>query len=150
MVKRRPLPVMLQELVHLHPMGLTDDWADKMAGKDFLARNAKSTFEHYLQVGFVPASGFFAHSKHTVSWHGRVDCHPHAWRNFLLPVIPAFVELVLCSNRCDDMPFRLSSFPFITNFLSQCTCLHENKHSSELCNCKTNAFHVHPCTEGAL
>ena len=35
----------------MHPMGLTDDWADKMAGQDFLARNAKSTFEHYLQVG---------------------------------------------------------------------------------------------------
>ncbi|KAK9838766.1 hypothetical protein WJX74_002928 [Apatococcus lobatus] len=46
----KPSPRRRKELEHLHPMGLTDDWADKMAGQDFLARNAKSTFEHYLQV----------------------------------------------------------------------------------------------------
>ncbi len=37
-------------------MGLTDDWADKMAGQEFLARNAKSTFEHYLQVMIIQRS----------------------------------------------------------------------------------------------
>ena len=40
-------------------MGLTDDWADKMSGQEFLARNAKSTFEHYLQVSLShhPSAG---------------------------------------------------------------------------------------------
>ena len=54
----------MQELVHLHPLGLTDDWADKMSGQFFLARNAKSTFEHYLQVNslFIVSLAFSRHS----------------------------------------------------------------------------------------
>lgn len=39
-----------QVLEKLHPLGLRDDWADKMAGKSFSARNALTTFEHYMQV----------------------------------------------------------------------------------------------------
>lgn len=41
----------LQVLQQLHPLGLNDDWADKLAGQEFIARNALTTFEHYMQVG---------------------------------------------------------------------------------------------------
>ena len=41
----------IQVLEQLHPLGLKEDWADKLASQDFIARNAYTTFEHYLQVG---------------------------------------------------------------------------------------------------
>lgn len=37
-------------LAKLHPAGLSDDWADKLAGQDFFSRATKATFEHYMQV----------------------------------------------------------------------------------------------------
>ena len=46
----KPSPRRRAELEKLHPAGLTDDWADKLAGKDFYSHNLKATFEHYLQV----------------------------------------------------------------------------------------------------
>ena len=39
-----------QVLQQLHPLGLRDDWADKLAAQEFVARNALTTFEHYLQA----------------------------------------------------------------------------------------------------
>lgn len=39
-----------QALAKLHPAGLSDDWADKLAGQEFFSRAAKATFEHYMQV----------------------------------------------------------------------------------------------------
>ena len=46
----KPSPRRRAELEKLHPAGLTDDWADKLAGKEFYSHNLKATFEHYLQV----------------------------------------------------------------------------------------------------
>ena len=42
--------VSVQSLAKLHPAGLSNDWADKLAGQDFFSRAAKATFEHYMQV----------------------------------------------------------------------------------------------------
>ena len=39
-----------QALARLHPAGLADDWADKLAGRGFFSRAQKATFEHYMQV----------------------------------------------------------------------------------------------------
>ena len=39
-----------QALARLHPAGLGDDWADKLAGQGFFSRAQKATFEHYMQV----------------------------------------------------------------------------------------------------
>lgn len=46
----KPSPRRRKVLEQLHPLGLKDDWADKLAGQDFTARNALTTFEHYLQI----------------------------------------------------------------------------------------------------
>jgi hypothetical protein len=40
-----------QALARLHPLGLTDDWADKLAGESFTSPNQRVTHEHYSQVG---------------------------------------------------------------------------------------------------
>ena len=43
----------------MHPLGLTDDWADKLAGEAFSDDSAGITYEHYMQVQYrttcVPA-----------------------------------------------------------------------------------------------
>lgn len=44
------LPVPVQALELYHPMGLTEDWADKMQGQNFYSKNQRATFEHYMQV----------------------------------------------------------------------------------------------------
>lgn len=41
----------VQALARLHPAGLGDDWADKLATQGFFSRAQKATFEHYMQVG---------------------------------------------------------------------------------------------------
>jgi len=46
----KPSPRRRAELQKLHPAGLTDDWADKLAGSAFYSHNQKATFEHYLQA----------------------------------------------------------------------------------------------------
>jgi hypothetical protein len=43
--------VFWQALARLHPLGLTDDWADKLAGESFTSPNQRVTHEHYSQVG---------------------------------------------------------------------------------------------------
>ena len=45
----------VQALARLHPAGLADDWADKLAGQGFFSRAQKATFEHYMQVCAAPA-----------------------------------------------------------------------------------------------
>ena len=47
--KKRNMTV-AQALEQYHPMGLTEDWADKMAGQAFNSKNQRTTFEHYMQV----------------------------------------------------------------------------------------------------
>lgn len=34
----------------LHPLGLTDDWADKLRGSIYMSSSGRATFEHYMQV----------------------------------------------------------------------------------------------------
>ena len=43
--------ILAQALARLHPAGLGDDWADKLATQGFFSRAQKATFEHYMQVG---------------------------------------------------------------------------------------------------
>ena len=40
----------MQALELYHPMGLTEDLADKMQGANFYSKNQRTTFEHYMQV----------------------------------------------------------------------------------------------------
>ena len=44
------MTVPVQALELYHPMGLTEDWADKMQGQNFYSKNQRTTFEHYMQV----------------------------------------------------------------------------------------------------
>lgn len=37
-------------LQHMHPLGLTDDWADKLKGQAFTDDSNGITYEHYMQV----------------------------------------------------------------------------------------------------
>jgi hypothetical protein len=37
-------------LQHMHPLGLTDDWADKLRGQVFIDESNGITYEHYMQV----------------------------------------------------------------------------------------------------
>ncbi len=37
-------------LAHMHPLGLTDDWADKLKGQAFSDDGNGITYEHYMQV----------------------------------------------------------------------------------------------------
>jgi thiol-disulfide isomerase/thioredoxin len=46
----KPSPRRRKALETYHPLGLTDDWSDKLSGEDFYAINQKTTFEHYMQV----------------------------------------------------------------------------------------------------
>lgn len=34
----------------MHPLGLTDDWSDKLKGRSFTHESNGITYEHYLQV----------------------------------------------------------------------------------------------------
>ena len=45
----------VQTLQVMHPLGLTDDWADKLANERFFSPNAQATFEHYMQVCPAPS-----------------------------------------------------------------------------------------------
>lgn len=46
----KPSPRRRAALARLHPLGLTDDWADKLAGQPFTSANQRVTHEHYSQV----------------------------------------------------------------------------------------------------
>lgn len=46
----KPSPRRRKALEQYHPMGLTEDWADKMANQAFNSKNQRTTFEHYMQV----------------------------------------------------------------------------------------------------
>ena len=45
-----PSPRRRKALASLHPLGLSDDWADSMKGQEFISTAIGSTTEHYLQV----------------------------------------------------------------------------------------------------
>lgn len=46
----KPTPRKQKALAQYHPLGLTQDWADKLKGKAFASPSAGSTYEHYMQV----------------------------------------------------------------------------------------------------
>jgi len=88
-----PSPRRRRALAALHPMGLNDDWADKLHGKAFVTPYIGSTFEHYMQVvltSIVPRSGaaarFDAH-EYTVQSH-VYDATDHAAAKFTYRMSP--------------------------------------------------------------
>lgn len=58
----KPTPRRQRALEALHPLGLTDDWADKLRGTSYVSTTGRATFEHYMQVqmagGWVGGDGF--------------------------------------------------------------------------------------------
>lgn len=93
------------ELEKLHPAGLTDDWADKLAGKEFYSHNLKATFEHYLQVPSRRLQISSALSCAAEQAHNAREIGEHAER--MLGMHPVSLRRLLCmsaSNHC----FRLS------------------------------------------
>ena len=64
-----------KSLATLHPLGLTDDWSDKLRGQEFVSDKRGATFEHYAQVVLTsieprsrPAAAFDAY-EYTVQSH---------------------------------------------------------------------------------
>lgn len=53
----KPSPRRKLALQNMHPLGLREDWADKLATQEFFSRNARSTFEHYMQVSRLLLGG---------------------------------------------------------------------------------------------
>ena len=49
----KPTPRRQRALEALHPLGLTEDWADKLRGTSYMSTTGRATFEHYMQVGGV-------------------------------------------------------------------------------------------------
>ncbi|PSC73593.1 disulfide-isomerase 5-4 [Micractinium conductrix] len=46
----KPSPRRRALLQHMHPLGLTDDWSDKLRGQSFTNDGNGVTYEHYMQV----------------------------------------------------------------------------------------------------
>ncbi|KAI7844497.1 hypothetical protein COHA_001856 [Chlorella ohadii] len=46
----KPSPRRRAALKYMHPLGLTDDWSDKLKGRSFSHESNGITYEHYLQV----------------------------------------------------------------------------------------------------
>ena len=72
-------PRRLRTLAAMHPLGLSPDWADKLAGQAFISQNERSTFEHHARVVLTsieprrggPAAHFDAY-EYTVHSHAFV------------------------------------------------------------------------------
>ncbi|KAK9832652.1 hypothetical protein WJX81_007592 [Elliptochloris bilobata] len=80
----KPSPRRRAELEKLHPAGLTDDWADKLAGHEFYSHNQKATFEHYLQV--VRTTIEPAHRPRENSYDAyEYTAHSHTYNSFEIP-----------------------------------------------------------------
>lgn len=78
-------PRRLKTLAAMHPLGLSADWADKLAGQAFISQNERSTFEHHARVVLTsieprrggPAAHFDAY-EYTVHSHAFVAESPLA------------------------------------------------------------------------
>ena len=57
----------------MHPLGLTDDWADKLQGESFSDEAAGITYEHYMQVLQLYRSSSELYCFPAPAWHT-----PHA------------------------------------------------------------------------
>lgn len=85
-------------LVALHPLGLSDDWADKLKNAVFESPSSGATYEHYMQVvltSIEPRAGaparFDAH-EYTVQSH-VYDAEDHAAAKFTYRMSP--VQIVV-------------------------------------------------------
>jgi hypothetical protein len=56
-------------LAHMHPLGLTDDWADKLQGESFSDEAAGITYEHYMQVLQLYCSSSELYCFPAPAWH---------------------------------------------------------------------------------
>jgi thiol-disulfide isomerase/thioredoxin len=80
-------------LVDLHPLGLSDDWADKLRARSFMSPSAGATYEHYTQVvltSIEPARSPAARSdayEYTVQSHAY-DAADHAAAKFTYRMSP--------------------------------------------------------------
>eukprot|EP01026_Neomeris_dumetosa_P041870 TRINITY_DN34771_c0_g1_i16.p1 TRINITY_DN34771_c0_g1~~TRINITY_DN34771_c0_g1_i16.p1 ORF type:complete len:399 (+),score=39.16 TRINITY_DN34771_c0_g1_i16:102-1298(+) len=46
----KPSPFRQTQLKKLHPLGLTQDWSDKLQNRGFISKTEQATHEHYMQV----------------------------------------------------------------------------------------------------
>jgi len=88
-----PSPRRRRALSTLHPLGLVDDWADKLRGRSFVSPSSGATYEHYMQVVLTsieprssPASRFDAY-EYTVQSHAY-DAADHAAAKFTYRMSP--------------------------------------------------------------
>lgn len=88
-----PSPRRRQQLAKLHPLGLSDDWADKLRGQSFISPSAGATYEHYMQVVLTsiepkanPQARFDAY-EYTVQSHAY-DASDHAAAKFTYRMSP--------------------------------------------------------------
>ena len=58
-------------LQHMHPLGLTDDWSDKLRGQSFTNDGNGVTYEHYMQVRACTLSCSRAPSHPAVACPGK-------------------------------------------------------------------------------
>ena len=93
-----PSPRRRRALAQLHPLGLNDDWADKLRGRSFIAPSVGATYEHYMQVvltSIEPKSTpqhFFDAYEYTVQSHAY-DATDHAAAKFTYRMSP--VQIVV-------------------------------------------------------
>lgn len=74
---------MRQALAKLHPLGLTDNWADKMATSRFWSLNQQVTHEHYLNVVLTSIE---PRSRSTGSYDAyEYTVHSHAYTSDDIP-----------------------------------------------------------------
>ncbi|KAF8062775.1 PDIL5-4 [Scenedesmus sp. PABB004] len=98
----KPTPHKLYELKKLHPLGLSADWLDKLAGQSFVSDSPQSTHEHYMQVvrtTIVPRGGgrgggydAYEYNAHSHTYHS--DNQPTAKFTYDLSPIQVVVREV--------------------------------------------------------
>ena len=93
-----PSPRRRRTLAQLHPLGLTDNWADKLRERNFVSPSAGATYEHYMQVVLTsieprasPEAAFDAY-EYTVQSHAY-DAADHAAAKFTYRMSP--VQIVV-------------------------------------------------------
>ena len=88
-----PSPRRRKALAALHPLGLADDWADKLRDQSFISPSSGATYEHYMQVvltSIEPMSqphNWFDAYEYTVQSHAY-DAQDHAASKFTYRMSP--------------------------------------------------------------
>jgi thiol-disulfide isomerase/thioredoxin len=88
-----PSPRRRRALAQYHPLGLTDNWSDKLKDRSFMAPSVGSTYEHYMQTVLTsiepksaPQHSFDAY-EYTVQSHAY-DANDHAAAKFTYRMSP--------------------------------------------------------------